>query len=245
MIPRVFVSFDQIKGKTASIEGSDVNYLKNVLRLKAGDEISVIDTKSREYSAKIRSIDNKSVIAEFFFEKHPMSELKIQLTLAQGLPRSQKMDTIVQKATELGVSRIIPIRTERSIVKLDEERAENKIERWGKIAKEAAEQSGRLLIPMIDGVKDMDEFIAMSAVFDTRIALWEMEKDTSLKSFLRGKQGGKNILMVIGPEGGFSLAEIDKLKKAGFSTITIGSRILRTETASIAVLSMINYEFEL
>jgi 16S rRNA (uracil1498-N3)-methyltransferase len=245
LIPRLFVSNDQIRGKTALIEGSDVNYLKNVMRLKVGDEITVVDTKSREFSSKITSLDKDSVTAEFYFEKHPMSEPKIQFTLAQGLPRSQKMDMIVQKATELGVYRIIPLVTERSIVKLDEERADSKVERWGKIAKEAAEQSGRLLIPMIDTPKGIKDILSMKTEFDAFIVLWEMEKETSLKTFLRNKPTSGNVLMVIGPEGGLSLSEVDSMKKAGFTTVTIGSRILRTETAAIAVLSMISYELDL
>ena len=245
MIPRVFVGFDKIENNTALIEGGDVNYLKNVLRLKVGDEVFIMDSKSKEYSAKITAIDKDTIKVDLIAEKHPKSESKVKLTLAQGIPKNPKMDFVVQKATELGVLRIIPMKTERSIVKIAGEKEETKVNRWQKIAKEAAEQSGRLIIPFVEQIRDLKEVIRISSDFDKCIILWEMEKENTIKKFLLENKGIKNLLILIGPEGGFSHDEVKLAKSQGFITVTIGSRILRTETASIAVLSMIDYELEL
>jgi 16S rRNA (uracil1498-N3)-methyltransferase len=245
MIPRVFVGFDKIEDNTALIEGGDVNYLKNVLRLKVGDEVSIMDSKSKEYSAKITVIDKDMIKVDLIAEKHPKSESKVKLTLAQGIPKNPKMDFVVQKATELGVLRIIPVKTERSIVKIEGEKEEIKVNRWQKIAKEAAEQSGRLIIPFVEQIRDLKEVLRLCSDFDKCIMLWEMEKGNTIKKFLQENKSIKSLLLLIGPEGGFSHDEVELAKSHGFIPVTIGSRILRTETASIAVLSMIDYELEL
>jgi 16S rRNA (uracil1498-N3)-methyltransferase len=245
MIPRVFVPFDRIQNNSALIDGSNVNYLKNVLRLKVGDEIIVMDSKSREFSSKIVLLDKGMIKAELIDEKHPKSESKVKITIAQSLPKNPKMDIVIQKSTELGAEKIIPVMTERSVVKISAEKESGRIDRWRKIAKEAAEQSGRTMIPLIEGIKNLDDVLAQKDDFDGRILLWEMEKEMTLKKFLQKNRGIKNLLVLIGPEGGFSRKEADLAKKNGFATVSIGNRILRTETASLAVLSMINYEFEL
>ena len=141
MIPRIFVPFESIKDNNAVIEGSDVNYIKNVLRLKVGDEVTIMDSKSKEYASKISAMEKDIIKAELVAEKHPKSESKVKVTIAQGIPKNPKMDLIVQKATELGATRIIPVSAERSIVKIIKEKEKNKVDRWQKIAKEAAEQS--------------------------------------------------------------------------------------------------------
>jgi len=245
MIPRVFVGFDKIMNNTALIEGSDVNYLKNVLRLKEGDKVSIMDSKSKEYSSKITSMKKDRITVKFVAEKYPKSESKVKLTIAQGIPKNPKMDLIVQKATELGVLRIIPVKTERSIVKIEGGKEERKINRWQKIAKEASEQSGRLIIPLVEQSRSLKEVLRSCNDFDKCIILWEMEKENTIKKFLQENKGIKDLLVLIGPEGGFSHDEVELAKNRGFIPVTIGSRILRTETASIAILSMINYEFEI
>ena len=167
------------------------------------------------------------------------------MTIAQGLPKNPKMELIIQKATELGASKIIPVATERSIVKISKEKAAGKIDRWQKIAKEAAEQSGRSNIPLIDGITDFDDILNSRDEYDKCVMLWELEKEITLKSFLKRNQKIKSLLVMIGPEGGFSRKETERAKEKGFITVSIGNRILRTETASLAVLSMIDYEFEM
>jgi len=245
MIPRIFVGFEKIKNDMATIGGSDVNYLKNVMRLKVGDEVSVMDSKSKEYSAKIAVFENGNIKVELLAEKHPKSESKVKVTIAQGLPKNSKMDMVIQKATELGAMRIIPVRAERSVVKIPKEKEEHKINRWQKIAKEAAEQSGRLIIPFVDAIMEWKDLLMMNKDYDKCVVLWEMEKERSIKRFLQENREVKNLLVVIGPEGGFSHEEIEHAKHEGFITANIGSRIVRTETAAICVLSMIDYEYEL
>jgi len=245
MIPRVFVSMENIDDKTAKIVGSDVNYLKNVLRLKVGDEIRVLDSRSKEYSAKISSINADCVISELIGERHPKSEPKVKVTIAHGIPKNPKMDFVVQKATELGVQRIIPIIAERTVVKIKPDKKDNKIIRWQKIAKEAAQQSGRLIIPVVEEFMEFKDLFLLKNEFDMCIMLWEMEKENTIKKILQEAKDLKRVLVLIGPEGGFSHEEAETAKCEGFITATLGTRIVRTETASIAVLSMFNYEFEL
>ena len=245
MIPRIFVGSDKIKDDTVSIEGSDVNYLKNVLRLKAGDEISIINSGNREYSAKILSCEKDSIKAKFIAKKYPKSESKLKVAIAQGIPKNPKMDIIVQKATELGVIKVIPLKAKRSMVKIGPEKEGMRVARWQKIAKEAAEQSGRLVIPLVEEIMDFKEVLRLNKDFDKCMMLWEMEKEKTLKKFLQENKSMKSLLVLIGPEGGFSHDEVEMARKEGFVTVTIGSRILRTETAALAALSMINYEFEI
>ena len=155
------------------------------------------------------------------------------------------MDLIVQKATELGAFQIIPVKAERSLVIIPKEKEESRIARWQKIAREAAEQSGRLLIPFVQPLKEFKELLMLKTDFDKCILLWEMEKEKNIKKFLLDNRELKSLMVVIGPEGGFSHEEIELAKNAGFATVSIGTRIVRTETAAISVLSMIDYEFEL
>ena len=243
--PRIFVAFNNIKENIATIEGSDINYLKNVMRLKEGDELSVMDSKSKEYSAKISKIEDKKILAELLAEKHPKSEPKMKVTIAQSIPKNPKLDLIVQKVTELGALQITPVQAERSIVKLTKEKEDARVNRWQRIAKEAAEQSGRLIIPFVQPIKEFKDLMMLRNDFDQCIMLWEMEKERSIKKFLQENKAIKNLMVLIGPEGGFSHDEVEQAKAAGFITVNIGSRIVRTETAAISVLSMIEYEFEL
>jgi 16S rRNA (uracil1498-N3)-methyltransferase len=245
MIPRIFVGIDKIENKTALLEGSDVNYIKNVLRLKVGDEISIMDGRSKEYSSKIITMEKDRVKALLIKEKTPRAEPSVKVTIAQGIPKNPKMELIVQKATELGAFSIIPVKTERSIVKIREEKEESKMSRWQKIAKEAAEQSGRSSVPLIEQVRSIKDVLELSGSYAKSIILWEMEKETTFKKFLKENKSIKSLLVLIGPEGGFSHDEVELAKRQGFVTVTIGNRILRTETASLAALSMIDYEFEL
>ncbi len=242
---RVFVAFDKVKDNTAVIEGSDVNYIKNVMRLNVGDELTIMDSKSKEYSAKINSMQKNSILVDLIEEKKSQADPRLQITVAQGLPKNPKMDLIIQKSTELGVHQLIPVLCERSVIKLESGKADAKVARWQKIAKEAAEQSGGLAIPKIFPVMTFDKLIGTSESYDKCVMLWEMEKENTIKKFLQSNKGIKKLLVLIGPEGGFSHDEAEAAKNAGFQTVTIGNRILRTETAAIAVLSMIEYECEM
>jgi 16S rRNA (uracil1498-N3)-methyltransferase len=243
--PRIFISSGCIIDKTATISGSDVNYVKNVMRLKEGSPISLIDSESKEYEAKIRELGKSYITAEITAEKEIKAGPKIKVTIAQCLPKNPKMEIVVQKATELGAFEMIPVNCERTVIKLREDKVDAKVSRWRKIAKEAAEQSGRNMVPTIKPISEFKALLSLSKNYDKCIMLWEMEKEKTLKTFLQANREIKSLLVLIGPEGGISHEEADDAIKAGFEAISIGNRILRTETAPLAVLAMINYEFEL
>ena len=155
------------------------------------------------------------------------------------------MELIIQKTTELGIHKIIPLISERSQVKLEPDRTKDKLIRWQKIAKEAAEQSGRLVVPEISPIQTFENALKMAQNYQLALIPWEEEKEKNLKSILKSNKTIKNILLLIGPEGGFSQSEVAQAEKAGFTPTSLGRRILRTETAGLAALAMIQYEYEL
>jgi 16S rRNA (uracil1498-N3)-methyltransferase len=203
--------------------------------MKIGDPLELLDGKGAVYLAEIEKIEKMKIACRILESRKSIVESRIKITLAQTLPKARKMDFIIEKCTELGVNKIIPMLTERTIVK------SAKIDRWRKIAKEAAEQSGRADIPEIASLIPFEEILKMKSQFDLAIIPWELEKEISLKNILT-THGPNNLLVLIGPEGGFSQKEIDLARKAGFISISLGKRILRTETAGMAVLSMLMYE---
>lgn len=227
---RFFVTQDQIP----VISGSDVHHIKDVLRMKAGDPLELLDGTGQIYSAKISEIKKDKIMCEVISSQVEEKALKLKVTLAQCLPKAKKMDLIIQKCTELGVYKIIPVLSERSISKAEKQ------ERWKKIAKEAAEQSGRSTIPEIAPLTGFENVLKIKEKFDLALIPWELEKENSLKNALTTHQPN-NLLILIGPEGGFSRSEIGLARSAGFIPVSLGPAILRTETAAMAMLAMINY----
>jgi len=232
-MPRIFVPQDQLP----FITGSDVHYLKDVLRIKPGDEIEILDGNGTIYSATINNIQKDKIKLDIIRSSKSETEPAVGITLAQSLPKAKKMDFIIQKCTELGVAEIIPVITERSISKGE------KTARWQKIAIEAAEQSGRASIPKVASLIDFKSLLKKAKEFDLALIPWEMEKTNRLKTILQ-KSSFRNIIMLIGPEGGFSSQEVAEAKAAGFIPISLGKRILRAETAGMAMLSMMMYELD-
>ena len=230
---RLFIPKEQISGKQISILGADVNYLKNVLRLEIGESLEVFDSTQKVYLTKLSEIRKNEIILEIIKEEQNEVESKIKVTLAIGLPKGKKMDTIVRQATELGVYSIIPVISERSIPKI-EEKEDKKIAHWQAIAKEAAEQSGRVYIPEIHPLVKLTELSTKE--YDLAIVPWEGEKNKKLDHAINDAE---NIIVVVGPEGGFSKHEIDQLSAKGFSAITLGKRILRVDTAVISTLALL------
>lgn len=243
---RFFVPKDQVP----VITGSDVHHIKDVLRMKVGDQLELLDGTGEIYKSKIVEMKKDKIICEILEHRAQNSELRTQVAIAQGLPKAKKMDFIIQKCAELGANKIIPMLTERSVAKSE------KLDRWRKIAKEAAEQSGRAIIPEILPLIKFEEVLKMKNQFDLALISWELEKGKSLKSVLRNFPitqspnsqipipPSPNLLILIGPEGGFSSQEIKLAKKAGFISVSLGKRILRSETAGLAVLAAIMYELE-
>lgn len=241
-----FVSPDQIQGKKIIITGKDVNHIKNVLRMKAGEEISVSNgVDGREYRCGIQEILEEEVICELRFIKEEGLELPSRITLFQGLPKADKMELIIQKAVELGVYEIIPVSCKRTVVRLDEKKEKSKINRWQGIAEAAAKQSKRGIIPSVGAVMSMKEAIAYSRSAKVRIIPYELaENMADTKKIINSLQPGEDIAVFIGPEGGFEESEVQAAMEEGIQPVTLGKRILRTETAGLTVLSWIMYQLE-
>ena len=229
------------------IIGEDVNHIKNVLRYRVGDELDVCDELQKRFFTKIESMSNDEIILDIIDISFDTTESSVKIALYQGLPKSDKMDFIVQKCTELGVSRFVPILTDRVIVKIDDKNGSKKVERWGRIAEEAAKQSGRQVVPIVENINKLENIVENLSKYDIVIVPYECEKDDTLKSIIQKHTGMvKSIAVVIGPEGGFSEKDIDILEKScDIEKVSLGKRILRTETAGMATVSMLLYEYEL
>ncbi len=241
-----FVEPSQIQGNDIIITGSDVNHIKNVLRMKVGEELSVSNgTDQKEYRCGIEEFREESILCRLRFIKEDGLELPSKVYLFQGLPKADKMELIIQKAVELGVYEVIPVAAKRSVVKLDEKRAAGKLARWQGIAEAAAKQSKRRIIPQIHTVMSMEKAAAYASAMDIRLIPYElaegMEKTKELISSLRP---GQTIAVFIGPEGGFEESEIRLAVESGICPVTMGKRILRTETAGLTILSWIMYQLE-
>lgn len=242
-MPKFFVTGDKITENRIVIDTEDVTHITRVLRLDKGDMLTVCDSRGTDYEAKIALIEQSRIVCDIVSKKDSDSEPNINAVLFQGLPKASKMEYIIQKTTELGISEIVPVKLSRCVVKLDSGKDEKKkIDRWQKISEAAAKQSGRGVIPKISGIMTLDEVIKRAKEFDLFFVPYECEEQQTLKEILLSKPGVKTVGFVIGPEGGFDAAETEKLRKNGISTVTLGKRILRTETAGEAVLAMTMYE---
>ena len=241
-----FVEPSQIQENRVIIAGSDVNHIKNVLRMKIGEEIAVSNgIDGKEYRCGIEEFGEDEVICTLRFVKEDGVELPSKIYLFQGLPKADKMELIIQKAVELGVYEIIPVAAKRAVVKLDEKKAKSKIVRWQGIAEAAAKQSKRAIIPEIKNVMSMKEAIAYAQSIDVKLIPYELAENISkTKKIIGGLQPGQSVAIFIGPEGGFEEKEITDAMENGITPITLGKRILRTETAGFTVLSWLMYHFE-
>ena len=242
-MPKFFIKKENIKNNIVTITGQDATHISKVLRHNAGDIITLCDGEGTDFSAQITDCTKDSVVLEITDTIPCTAEPGVLVTLFQGLPKQGKMDYIIEKCTELGISRIVPVSMKRSVVKIEDKKSEaKKLERWRKIAQESVKQCGRGKIPEITEVMTTDEAIRFSATLDITIAAYENEKEVSLKSVLE-KHTPESIGIFIGPEGGLDDKEIDKIKAAGIPAVTLGKRILRTETAGHTVLGAIMYEY--
>ncbi len=240
---KFFVLKENIKDNKIIIDNTDVSHITKVLRMCIGDEITVCDTFGFDYNAKISDIQPGKIICDILSKVKSDTEPNINVTLFQGLPKAAKMDYIIQKTTELGISQIVPCALKRCVVKLDGKKAEEKkCDRWQKISEEAAKQSGRGIVPKVHMPLSLKEVLDSTKDYDLFFVPYECEENTTIKEVLTSVKSPQNVAFLIGPEGGFDASEIDAIKKAGIKTVTLGKRILRTETAGEAVLAMIMYE---
>lgn len=241
-----FVEPSQIQGNRIVITGKDVNHIKNVLRMRPGEEIAVSNgTDGKEYRCGIEEILDDQVVCSLRFVKEDALELPSKVYLFQGLPKADKMELIIQKAVELGVYQVIPVSAKRTVVKLDEKKAKSKIERWQGIAEAAAKQSKRGMIPQVGPVMTMKQAVEFSKCAKVRLIPYELaEGMLRTKEIIDSLQPGEDVAIFIGPEGGFEEEEVRLASESGIEPITLGKRILRTETAGMTVLSWIMYRLE-
>ncbi len=239
MRDRFFVEGVHAIGDRVALAPDDARKIATVLRKRNGDRIAVIDSGGAAYGA---TLDIGTRAAHATLDERldrGAVETALQVTIAQAVPKGQKMDLIVEKATELGAVAIVPVRSARVI---GHDTSPAKVERWRRIAKSAAQQSGRLRVPDVADVCDWDAMLATFARYDRVYVPWELATPSPLRDvFERELDGARSVLMLIGPEGGFSADEVDRAQRAGATTISLGRRILRTETAALVVLSAILY----
>ena len=245
---QVFADQSQINMDThrVIISGPDHNHIKNVLRMKPGEEISVrCDGVPKEYRCGILEYTDSEVICEIRFVKEDDTELPVKVTVYQALCKGDKMETVIQKCVELGAVRFVPVATSRCVVKLDDKKSQSKVARWQQIAESAAEQSKRGIIPGVGPVMNFDAAIADAGNLDHIFIPYELAEDmVKTRELFSGIKPGSSVGIFIGPEGGFDEKEVAKAKEAGVFPVTLGRRILRTETAAMCIMSWFVYMFE-
>ena len=241
-----FVESHQIQGNQIIIEGNDVNHIKNVLRMKPGEEIAVSNgVDGKEYRCGITALEEDRILCELRFIKEDGVELSSQVYLFQGLPKADKMEMIIQKCVELGVHAVVPVAAKRCVVKLDDKKAKSKISRWQGIAEAAAKQSKRRIVPEVMDVMSFKQALQFVKDFDVKVIPYELAEDMSkTREIIGALKPGQKIAVFIGPEGGFEESEITEALESRVEPITLGKRILRTETAGLTVMSWIMYQLE-
>jgi 16S rRNA (uracil1498-N3)-methyltransferase len=246
---RFYVPPKQIVGENVFIRGTDVWHISKVLRLSKGNQVIVFDGTGREYRVVIGKQKPREVLGTVVEQWEYHTESPLQLTLVQGVPKAKKMDLIVQKASEIGVNTLIPLQTERADVSVQIKhhsaaKIAQKLDRWTRIGVEAAKQSQRTAIPTVGSIMSVQEFLAQPVSADIQLLLWEAEEQQRLKSVLRTHSAPvKSAVVVIGPEGGFTRNEAELFMAHGYCSVSLGKRILRTETAGLVVLGILQYEY--
>ncbi len=238
---KIFLENNELQGDYIKVNLEESNHIMNALRHKIGDEIVVSNEDDKEYITEISDY-SEGIITLKIKDIIPLQKSELEIILYQGLCKGDKMDFIIQKATEVGISSIIPIETMRTIVKLDSGKSEKKVERWQKIASEAAKQSNAPFIPKIGSVTNIKGMINSLEKDVKYILFWEEEKSLKLREALN-KISEKRIALIIGPEGGFDEKEVSFLKEKGVISVSLGEKILRTETAAIAASTCVMYHF--
>ena len=238
-----FVKNEQINESNIKIAGNDYNHIKNVLRLKPKETIQICDIDTgKAWLCEIVSLEQDFVLCSII-KNMPSNESKVKTTIFQGIPKAGKMENIIQKSVELGVHNIVPVKMEYCIGKVNNE--DKKIKRWQAISEAASKQSKRTIIPKVHLPIDMKTLYNEIKQYDLAIVAYENEKGITIKNELTNRNDIENIAVIIGPEGGLSKKEVEELVHCGAKSVSLGKRILRTETASSTILSIIMYEYEL
>lgn len=240
-----FIEEEQIGKEYVTITGTDVNHIKNVLRMKPGEKIRVSSTGGQDFYCKIAELGEDFIQADILDEKASRTELSSRIYLFQAIPKGDRMETVIEKAVELGVYEIIPVAMKYCVVKLDEKKAANKIRRWQAIAESAAKQSKRSIIPRVHPVMNYKEALEYAGECDVNLVPYENERGmAATREVLEEIEPGQNISIMIGPEGGFAPEEIQAARES-MKVISLGKRILRTDTAGICTLSVLMCTLEM
>lgn len=240
-----FVLPENISEKQVVVTGADVNHIKNVLRMKPGEKFVANDGNGASYCCSIRELSDDSITADIEKGQIESTELPVRLVLFQGLPKADKMELIIQKAVELGAAEIVPVEMARCVVKLDEKKKKSKLTRWQSIAESAAKQSGRTVVPDVKNVLTFGEALKYAEGLDMLLVPYECADSVkSLRNKIDGLKPGMSAGIFIGPEGGYEEKEIEKASEHGGEIVSLGKRILRTETAAIAALSICMFNIE-
>ena len=242
-----FIAPEQLSQDSAVILGSDVRHIASVLRMKPGEKLMVNAGGDWDYLCEIAELGRDAVKLRILEGRQEARELPVSITLYQGLPKAEKMELIVQKAVELGAARIVPVKMHRSVVQLDEKRAAAKQKRWQSIAEAAAKQAGRGIIPEVTLPLSLPEALAQVEREETELRLLPYERAEGIaetRALIRSARAGQRIAVMIGPEGGFEETEVAAAEERGFTALTLGRRILRTETAGLVILSLLMAETE-
>lgn len=246
-MPKFFVPTNQIEKDKIVIQNDDVNHIKNVLRAKVDDKIDICDyNTSKNYVCEIEEIEDKVIRCKIIEQIDSNVESEVKVSIFQGIPKADKMELVIQKSVELGAHDITPIEMKRCVVKLKEKDKTKKIQRWQKISEVAAKQSGRDIIPNINNIININKLCESLEKYDLVLVAYENEKFNTLKNELIKIKNNKKvkIAIIIGPEGGIDKAEIEQLEKYNAKIVTLGNRILRTETVALSMLSIIMYELD-
>lgn len=243
---RFYVEQNQISGENVTITGSDVNHIKNVLRMRSGEKVVICNGQGKDFYCIIAEVSENQILAKVLQEEETKTELGTKLYLFQGLPKKDKMELIIQKAVELGVYEIVPVITKRTIVKIEDKKKEaKKMERWQNICESAAKQSMRGIIPVVKEPMSYKEALKYAADLNAAVIPFEHEQGMeNTRNKIKSLPGKKSVGVFIGPEGGFEDAEISEAIEQGIAPVTLGKRILRTETAGLTILSILMYELE-
>jgi 16S rRNA (uracil1498-N3)-methyltransferase len=238
---RFFVPKAAIRGNQGFVAGQEFQHLRRVLRLAPGDRITVFDDSGSEHDAVIRSFSSESAAIEIIRSYEAQRESHLDLALAVGLTKGEKMDFVVEKATELGVQTIVPFLSSFAVPKLNERKIAARAERWQKIALSAAKQCGRAQIPKVLPLCEFQELVGQAWPDTLKLCFWEKETEQSLGRLQESRGGVKSVLIVIGPEGGFNAEEAALATEHGFFTVSLGRRILRAETAALTAVSLAQF----
>ena len=242
---RFFVEPEQISEKQITVVGQDAHHIKHVLRMKIGEEVLVSDGENMEYVCSVQELLEEDVILKIHYSQLSQMELPSKIYLFQCLPKGDKMELIIQKAVELGAYEIIPVASSRCVVKLDAKKEASKIKRWQGISESAAKQSKRMIVPEIHPVMKFSEALKYAQDMDVKLIPYENAKGMEgTREIINGIKPGQSIAFFIGPEGGLDESEVEAAEKMGVLPITLGKRILRTETAGLTVLSILMYHLE-